>query len=62
MMDTSSFRVIVRVPIHSYALNLLERETSVYLFERLPSEDELIDHVENANAILTTLNDKKSKV
>lgn len=56
MIDMSSFRVIVTAPIHSDALNLLEREASVYLFERLPSEDELIDHVENADAILATLN------
>jgi len=56
MIDMSSFRVIVTAPIHSDALNLLEREASVYLFERLPSEDELIDHVENADATLATLN------
>ena len=31
-------------------------------FKLISATLELIDHVENANAILTTLNDKKSKV
>lgn len=52
----SSFHVIITAPIHNDALNLLKEKVNFYLFEKPPSEDELIAHVKNADAILVTLN------
>ncbi len=50
------FRVVVTAPIHSEALDLLRKEADVHIFEKPPTEDELIESVRGADAILVTLN------
>ncbi|MCS7113584.1 MAG: D-glycerate dehydrogenase [Candidatus Bathyarchaeota archaeon] len=50
------FHVVVTAPIHREALDLLRNEADVYVFEEPPVEDELIESVRDADAILVTLN------
>ncbi|MBS7642226.1 D-glycerate dehydrogenase [Candidatus Bathyarchaeota archaeon] len=50
------YHVVITAPIHSEALELLKKYTDVYVFDKPPTEDELIESVRDADAILVTLN------
>jgi D-3-phosphoglycerate dehydrogenase len=50
------FRIVVTAPMREEGVRLLEREAELKIFPKPPSEEELVEAVKDADALLVTLN------
>lgn len=50
------FKIVITAPMNEEGIRLLEKEAEVTVFSKPPNEDELIEKVKDADALLVTLN------
>jgi len=53
------FKVVVTAPIREEGLTLLKKEAEILLFQKTPTEEQLIEAVRDTDALLVTLNVEK---